>query len=448
MAVVPSLRVLVTALLLSASPLCTCPAQMDTSPSSSLASITVELQTFGRPKADFPTTIQIHSSALESDLSSTSDNPSKIDFPNLSPGQYRITATAPSREPAQLDLTLSPGQTARLSLIVDRIFPLTLNLDAANSSTATSPSPMSESRSSLAAPLLTSPALPPVPSSSPAPTANPDAQPAAASSVADTPAPTVEPASSSPQPFVSTCSVDDVIPQVSTHVQQFVESINRITATELLEFERRNHKGKFEEDAKAKVNYVALIQPLRSGVLSVEEFRDGASRFPGHISATGSVALVLIFHPVHVNEFQMSCKGLTYWHNVPVYEIAFQQRPDVPNTMSGFRVNQESYDILLKGTAFVDADSFQILHLDTDLLKPIPDVLDLEHQSIDYGSVSFTTRSDQLWLPQFVTITVRFRNKEYLEHHAYSNYRLFSVDTAQKISKPTVPADANGPSPN
>jgi hypothetical protein len=170
--------------------------------------------------------------------------------------------------------------------------------------------------------------------------------------------------------------------------------------------------------------------------------------FPGHISTTGSVALVLIFHPVHVHEFRMTCKGVTYWHNLPVYEIAFEQRSDVPNTMSEFRVGQVSYDILLRGTAFVDRDSFQILHLDTDMARPIPDVLDLEHQSVDYGSVTFTTHNDQLWLPQFTTINVRFRNKEFLEQHTYNDYRLFSVDTGQKISEPVVPADPNAPSPN
>jgi len=429
----------------------------DSPASSSLASITVALQTFGRPKADFPATIQVHSPSLESDLSSTSDKPSSISFPNLPPGQYHVTVTAPSREPAQLELSLASGQSAKVSLIVDRIFPLTLALEAAGP--AASLAAPSESASSLAL------SLSPV-SSSTSPSSGPSDPPDAdsknetdhaadssstSSASSDDPSPPSDAPPATSQPFVSSCTADEVIPHVSTHVQQFVESINRITATEFMTFERRTRKGKFEEDAKAKANYVAVIQPLDNGALSVEEFRNGSSGmtgFQGHISSSGSVALVLIFHPVHVDEFILTCQGLTYWHNRAVYEITFEQRSDVPNTMSEFRVGHVSYDILLKGTAFVDADSFQILHLDTDLARPIPDILDFEHQSIDYGSISFTTHSDQLWLPQLTTITVRFRNKEFVEHHAYTDYRLFTVDTGQKISKPTIPADPNTPSPN
>ena len=450
MAAVSSLRVLTLALFLLA-PGFSLPAQSDTPPANALASITVDLQTFGRPQADFPATIQVRSPALESELSSTSDKPSKVDFPNLPPGRYRISVSAPSRDPAQVELTLSPGQQAKLSLIIDRVFPLTLNLD-------TSTAPLAVSSPSSNSALATFPAAAPAAATS-------SSSPSAASSDEDSDAgPTdATPASSSdiptssvaepstPQPFVASCSADEVIPHIAAHVQQFVESINRIAATELLQFERRNRKGKFEQDAKAKVSYVAVIQPTDNGFLSVEEYRNGGSGmtgFPGHISTTGSVALVLIFHPVHVHEFRMTCKGVTYWHNLAVYEIAFEQRSDVPNTMSEFRIGQVSYDILLKGTAFVDRDSYQILHLDTDLARPIPDILDLEHQSIDYGSVSFTAHNDQLWLPQFTTINVRFRNKEFFEQHTYNDYRLFSVDTGQKISKPAIPPDPNATSRN
>jgi len=454
----PSLRLLAMAVVLSVyQPVFPAPLQADTPSSSSLASISIDVLTFGRPKADFPATIQLHSSSLESDLSSTADKPSKLQFPNLPAGTYRLTATAPSRNPVQLELTLAPGNLAKISLILDKVFPLTLQLDASAAAPSAFAIPSAQdsslSPSSPRAPSSPSPSTSaPAAASASDPAAPPSADPSFSfSSSADIPSAPAAPDATAAQPFVGSCSAGEVIPRVSDHVQQFVESINRITATELMNFERRNRKGRFEEDAKSKVNYVAIIQPIENGFLSVEEFRNGfpgMSGFPGHISATGSVALVLIFHPLHLNEFVFVCKGLTYWRNLPVYEITFQQRDDVPNTMSEFRVGRMSYDIFLKGTAFVDPDSFQILHLDTDLLRPIPDILELEHQSIDYGAVSFATRSDQLWLPQVATIAVRFRNKDFSERHAYSDYRLFAIDTGQKISKPAVPADPNAPSPN
>jgi len=424
--------------------------QSDLPPAPSLASITVVVETFGRPRADFAATIQIHSSALDSDLSVTSDKPANVSFPNLPAGQYRITITAPSREPAQLELTLAAGQATKVSVIVDRIFPLTVNLDASTASASPSAGDLAPSEP-VPAVTLTDPRSPASPEpSTPAP--NPDGPNLAGASLFSDPSHSSARGGSSPssdptattelQPFASPCAADEIIPRVSANVEEFVESINRITATEFMNFERRNSKGRLEEAANNKVNYVAVIHPLDNGFLSVDEYRNGSpgmSGFSGHIASTGSVALVLIFHPMHVNEFAMSCKGLLVWHNVPAYEITFEQRLDRPNTMSEFRAANGTYTILLRGTAFVDAEAFQVLHLDTDLMKPIPEVfLDAEHQSIDYGPVAFVTHSDNLWLPQVADITVHFRHKHFSERHSYTSYRLFTVDTGQKIGKPAA----------
>lgn len=455
-------RVLILGLL-AAAPLASrasVPYQFDSPAGSMLASITVEVQTFGRPHADFPATIQIHSGSLENDLSSTSDRPSSLNFPNLPPGEYRVTATAPSRDAVQIDVTLAAGQAAKMALIVDRIFPLMLQVDAAAKSKkpttaeglSTIGAKPDENRSAPPTGSATaeSPVAPETKVETPPEPAKKDdsdtaAEPAASS---DIPASAAEPGASKLQPFVSSCSAEEILPRISTNVQEFVDSINRITATEVMNFERYSRKGRLEEKAQNKANYVATIQPLENGFLSVDEYRNGSpgmSGFQGHIASTGSAALVLIFHPIHLEEFAMKCEGLFMWHDIPVYEITFQQRMDRPNTMSEFRVGNQSYNIYLKGTAFVDPNTFQILHLETDLMKPIPELtLDAEHQSIDYGPVAFVAHNDNLWLPQLAEITVHFHNKEFNERHTYSSYRLFLVETGQKISKlPTPP-----PSPN
>jgi len=91
-----------------------------------LASITVQVQTFGKPYADSPAKIQILSSALDSELSTVVDKPSNAVFPNLPPGPYHVLVSNAALSPAQLDVTLSPGQSVELSLILDHLFPLVL----------------------------------------------------------------------------------------------------------------------------------------------------------------------------------------------------------------------------------------------------------------------------------------------------------------------------------
>lgn len=365
--------------------------------SSSLASLTVLVQTFGKPHADFPATIQIHSPALDSDLSTVVDKPSTVVFPNLPPGAYHVLVSSAGLSPAQLDLTLSPGQSVELSLILDHLFPLILEPRYSGVSLA---APVGE----LPIPVFDS-------------------------------LPMLDPGK--PPSELSACSLDEVLPRVSAHTREFVDNVNRIAATEILELERRRLNGRLEDSTHKKARYVANIELLDSRYLSVEEYRDDYPHLDGFMSATGSPSLVLIFHPIHLDEFEIACKGLGTWQGTPAYLLNFQQRPERPKKMSEFRTPKGRYAVSLKGTAWVDATTFQVVHLETDLLTPIPELfLDFEHQSLDYAPVIFATRNVNLWLPQSVDISVHLGGKQFSARHHYSDYRLFVVDTGQKIAKP------------
>ncbi|MGB2635971.1 MAG: hypothetical protein WAM58_18725 [Candidatus Acidiferrum sp.] len=374
--------------------------------SGSPASITVLVQTFGKPHSDFPATIQIHSKVLDSDLSTIVDTPSSVVFPNLPPGPYQVLVSSGALSPVHLDLNLSPDQSIELSLILDHLFPLILEPRHSLTSSAAPfgefppPDFTAAKFDSFLALYLRAPIAP------------------------------------TPSQFAS-CPLGDVLPHVSANAREFVDNVNRITATEILKLERRRGNGKLEDTVHIKANYVANIQLRDSRYFSVDEYRDGHANVSGFIEAFGSTTLVLVFHPVHLDQFDITCKGLAIWKGTPAYLLNFQQRPDRPNTMSAFSTRRGNYAISLKGTAWVDATTFQVIHLETDLLNPIPELfLDFEHQSLDYGPVVFAARHVSLWLPQSVDITVHLSGKQFNARHSYSNYQLFVVETGQKIAKP------------
>jgi len=239
---------------------------------------------------------------------------------------------------------------------------------------------------------------------------------------------------------VESCDISQVLPNVTSHVREFVENVNRFTAMEVLERERFNHSGRVSEQARSKSNYVATIQEVKPGVYAVDEYRNsphGARGFDGDIEANLAASLALIFHPSHIDEFAMTCDGPLEWHGEGVWRIDFQQRLDRPATMSAFRVNGQEFTILLKGSAWIDRENDQILHLEADLLQPMPGAgLTMLHQSVDYAPVKFAQHKTTLWLPQVGEVTAEFRGRRLLEHHTYSDFQLFSVDTSQKIDKP------------
>lgn len=239
------------------------------------------------------------------------------------------------------------------------------------------------------------------------------------------------------------CRIDDVLPKVTLHVEEFVENVNRFTATEDLVRERLDRDGDVKDRAQSRSNYIATIQKLPSGFFVVDEYHDQRlenSSLPGAIRANVAPALALIFHPSHIDEYEMECEGPVDWLDYKTWRVDFWQRRDRPATMIGFELGHKEYTVLLKGSAWVDINNYQIVHMETDLLQPIPDLkLDGLHQSVDYGSVAFAGAAGFIWLPQTAEVTADVQGKRLVERHTYSKFQIFSIDTREKVSEPPEP---------
>jgi hypothetical protein len=265
----------------------------------------------------------------------------------------------------------------------------------------------------------------------------PSAQPADQGTVA----PLLTDANAAKGEEASACPLEKVMQNTSKRLEEFVGNINRISAIEVLEHERLDKRGQVLEHEKHQFNYVAIIEETSPGALNVDEYRDGAvgasGVFPRDIATVGMPSLAMIFHPYHLDEFEMNCEGAAVWREQPVWRVRFQQRKDRPARMSDLRVGNEIFPVLLKGTAWIDAGNYQIVHLETELLEPIPRVkLYTEHQALDYGPVQFQDSKMSMWLPQEAEIYLGLGRRHFHHRHIYSKYRIFSVDVEQKIGSP------------
>lgn len=246
-------------------------------------------------------------------------------------------------------------------------------------------------------------------------------------------------------PDVNFCQLDEVLPHVTAHVRELVENVNRFTATETLEHERLSHEGKLKDQARSESHYIADIHEVGPNDYAVEEYRNhtrGLSASGGMIRANLAPALALVFHPSHIDEFEMSCTGPVDWHGHSTWQIHFEQRMDRPARMSAFQVGNRNFTLLLKGDAWVGLEDYQILHLESDLLRPIAVVqLNELHQAVDYGPVQFAARHITLWLPWEANVAANLHGKHLVERHKYRDFELFSIDTGQKVKDPAEPSN-------
>ena len=241
-----------------------------------------------------------------------------------------------------------------------------------------------------------------------------------------------------------TCPVENVIQKSGARVEEFVGDVSRIAAIEHLLHEQLDEVGEPITKETRTFNYVASVSESASGFISVDEYRAehlGVADFPDQISSSGFATLALVFHPAMRDNFNMVCEGLGDWQGQAAWLVHFEQREDRPARMHDYKVGGMIYALKLKGRAWITADKFQIVRIESELVSPVPQIrLAGEHQVVEYGPVLFTKKNVQLWLPKSAEIYLDFRRHRYYRKHSFDHYMLFSADAEEKVKEPKVPA--------
>ncbi len=230
------------------------------------------------------------------------------------------------------------------------------------------------------------------------------------------------------------CPYQQVMEASGERVKQFVDNIAKFAATEGMLHEQLDKTGNPITKETRKFSYVASITEDHPGFLQTNEYRNlryGSTDLPDHIVTSGSMSLALIFHPDMRDNFETACEGLGDWHGQSAWLMHFRQRDDKPNRYAEYIVGGQRYPMNLKGRAWITTDNLQIVHIEADLVNPLPQ-LSVQHQIADYGPVHFQQRDLYLWLPQNVDFFMELNRHYYFRRHSYDHYMLFSVDSQEK----------------
>jgi hypothetical protein len=158
--------------------------------------------------------------------------------------------------------------------------------------------------------------------------------------------------------------------------------------------------------------------------------------------------MVLIFHPRFAKNYEMTCEGLARSSGRLAWQVHFRQRKDRPNELRSYKLGPmgPTYPVAVKGRAWIAADGYEILRMETDLVAPLPEIrLVADHIAVEYGPVTFRSGTTKMWLPQSAEVFYDWKGRRVHRQHRFSNYLLFSVDDRQKISAPKTEQTADVP---
>ena len=220
--------------------------------------------------------------------------------------------------------------------------------------------------------------------------------------------------------------------------KKLVDSIAQFSAIEHMVHESLSPQGIPRNRETRQYNYVVAISQPALGPLLVQEYLDaGNLEPPDKIKSNGLAVLAIAFHPFFRDDFEMQCEGLGDWDGQATWLVHFRQVNDKPSRLRSYVVGGVTYPVRLKGRAWIGADNLQIVHLETDLVQPIPEIqLMTEHTSISYGPVQFKKGAADLWLPTNAELYVHFAKRRFRRVESFDHFMLFATDA---VEKPKIP---------
>ncbi len=241
----------------------------------------------------------------------------------------------------------------------------------------------------------------------------------------------------------------ELLQKVGKSVEDFFQYLPNTASVEDVRQEVRRSDGRVVDRTSGKYQYLMLSGT--SGNVGLDEFRsnsDGkeiSTRGPvaGFMQTTRCVWHLVHFHPRYQADSRFRYVGMS--SKPKAYVIAFAQKPESARQVGQIGVWDPELAgrkvwMLIQGLVWVDPENYQVVRARTELLAPRYDIgLARNSTEIDCSTVQFEGVDQTFWLPQQVVITTIFRNFTYRNRHRYSDYRIFSVVTQEKIIPPVPP---------
>ncbi|HEV2352542.1 MAG TPA: tetratricopeptide repeat protein [Terriglobia bacterium] len=249
------------------------------------------------------------------------------------------------------------------------------------------------------------------------------------------------------EPASGTEDVAAILKQAGENVQAFFNNFQNTMSVEQVREERLNKNGKVKDSLDQKFQYLLVTHPEKWG-LGLEEFRTdmhGERAAPTGLSSglmitSGFASASLLFHPAYQEGATFRYLGKQAVNGHDCFVVAFAQKPEKAQMVERFNMNDASILVLFQGLAWIDAQSYKVVRLRTDLLKPQTKIrLERQTTEITYDPVTFKQLSAAMWLPSEVAVTVEWQGKTYRNLHKYSDFKLFNTNTKEKVKQVDAP---------
>ena len=238
----------------------------------------------------------------------------------------------------------------------------------------------------------------------------------------------------------SSLPLGEILDEIGKSVEHFREDFGKVACTEYVSQTKLSMKNSVIYKKDYEYDYM-IFMSLKGNEMLVEESRQskkpaGKEKDYPLLITEGFPTLLLIFHPYYQGSFKYKYIGEENVDGQNLIRIDFKHIQGRKST-SALRLQDKNYPLELQGTAWVDAESFNIRRIKSGLVKPLEVVgLRAFNSDVLYLPMQFKPDSPTHWMPQTATVEVRTQRQHWRNEHQFEDYRLFSVNTESNIAVP------------
>lgn len=232
-------------------------------------------------------------------------------------------------------------------------------------------------------------------------------------------------------------TLGDLLAHARKSVDAFWNQFRSVTCVETVTQEKLGKQGKVEYRQRSSFDYLALLN-IENNDLLVEESRlqqtskDKPKNIPLLVTS-GLPTLLLVFHPNYQEGFRYQLEGEEVAGGQKLVKIRFRHVPGARST-TALRLRNKNYPLEIQGIAWLDPETGTIHRIAAEIAAPMSDI-NLKRLEMDVSYAPCEFPEGIHWLPSAATVDVQTERQHWHNLHQYSHYKVFMVNTEDKISR-------------
>jgi len=225
----------------------------------------------------------------------------------------------------------------------------------------------------------------------------------------------------------------------SANVTAYLNDLADVTCTEHVSQEKLTPSGKMEFHQESTFDYLVMMDGTQ------DEFTLNESRLPKQQSnssknlpllvTNGFSTLFLIFHPYYRDAFVLTPETEVTESGERLVRVHFTHVRG-KRTPVALAVRGREYPLDIAGNAWVDAQTGEIVRIESGLATPMDDIgLRTFHVQINYSSMKLPGSEHAVRYPTSAYVEVETRKQHWRNIHLFTNYKRFGVSTEVAVSE-------------